>query len=191
MLSYKTCSDKELVDLLKSDDQAAFTEIYERYKAILYIFTYKRIGRREETRDLLHELFMTIWEKRATLNIAGALLPYLYTAVKNRIMDMVAREQVASRYLDQFQDYIDAGATPADDLVRHNQLLALIEIEIAALPEKMRQVFELSRHTNLNRKEIAEQLNISEQTVKSHMHHALKILKNRLGPLFALMFTIL
>ena len=106
-------------------------------------------------------------------------------------MDFVAHQQVASRYIDQFQEYIANAPRPADDLVMHRELLALIEREIAALPPKMRQVFELSRQTNLSRKEIAEELDISEQTVKSHMHHALKILKTRLGPLFIIVFTLL
>jgi DNA-directed RNA polymerase specialized sigma24 family protein len=52
----------------------------------------------------------------------------------------------------------------------------------------MRQVFELSRNTNYTRKEIAATLEISEETVKSHMHHALKILKAKLGSLMLLVF---
>jgi RNA polymerase sigma factor (sigma-70 family) len=67
-------------------------------------------------------------------------------------------------------------------------LLALIEKEIEALSPKMRQVFEMSRNTTLSRKEIAAELNLSEETVKSHIHHALKTLKTKLGPLFTLLF---
>ncbi|MNE57830.1 RNA polymerase sigma factor [compost metagenome] len=85
--------------------------------------------------------------------------------------------------MDIFQNYLDTNQNATDYLIRHNDLSALIEKEIAALPRRMREVFELSRKTNLSRKEIANELNLSEQTVKSHMHHALRILKTKLGAL--------
>ncbi|MBS1500585.1 MAG: RNA polymerase sigma-70 factor [Bacteroidetes bacterium] len=190
MADVSTLGDVDLTDLLKSGDHAAFTEIYHRYKGLLYIFAYKRVGDREEARDIIHELFTALWEKREALNITGNLLSYLYTSVRNRIMDRVARQKVAARYLDQFQEYIDSGHSPADHLARMRNLEELIEREIAALPPKMRTVFLLSRNTELSRKEIAEQLDLSEETVKSHMHHALKTLKGRLGPLFVLLFIL-
>ena len=188
MLSYGTLSDQQLASLLRDGDRAAFTEIYHRYKALLYIFAYKRIGQREEARDIIHELFLSLWTKHNTLEINTGLAPYLYTAVRNRIIDGIARQKNASRYIDSFQEYIDSANNTTDHLARHNQLLALIEKEIEALSPKMRQVFEMSRNTTLSRKEIAAELNLSEETVKSHIHHALKTLKTKLGPLFTLLF---
>ncbi|MNX69237.1 RNA polymerase sigma factor [compost metagenome] len=96
---------------------------------------------------------------------------------------MYKHKKVSQRYLESFQTYLDTEQNATDYLVRHNELSSLIEKEIAGLPHKMREVFELSRKTNLSRKEIAAELNLSEQTVKSHMHHALKILKAKLGPM--------
>lgn len=180
---YIKLSDNELVGLLKSGDRAAFTEIFNRYQALLYIFAYKKVGDREEAKDLIHELFLTFWEKRALLNICGGLPAYLFTILKNRIFDLYKHKKVSQRYLESFQTYLYTEQNATDYLVRHNELSSLIEKEIASLPHKMREVFELSRKTNLSRKEIAGQLNLSEQTVKSHMHHALKILKTRLGPM--------
>jgi RNA polymerase sigma-70 factor (ECF subfamily) len=187
MLPYHSFTDEELLSLLKTGDQVAYTEIYHRYKAVLYIFAYKRIGQREEVRDLIHEVFIRLWEKHDVL-IIKSLQPYLFTAVKNGIMDFVSHQQVAARYIDSFQEYVLENEGSTDHLVRHRELLSLIEREIQALPKKMRQVFELSRNTNYTRKKIAQDLAISEDTVKSHMHHALKILKNRLGPLFTMLF---
>jgi RNA polymerase sigma factor (sigma-70 family) len=65
-------------------------------------------------------------------------------------------------------------------LIRENDLLALIEKEIAALPEKMRVVFELSRKESMNRKEISEHLGLPENTVKTNMYRALKMLYRKL-----------
>lgn len=180
---YPKLPDSDLVRLLKQDDQNAYTEIFNRYKTLLYIFAYKKTNDREEAKDLVHELFMNTWEKRATANMPTGLAPYLFGMLKNRILDLYKHKKVSQRYLDTFQYYLNTDNNATDSLVRHNDLNSIIEKEIAALPEKMRQVFEMSRKTNLSRKEIAEELNVSEQTVKSHMYHALKILKTRLGGL--------
>lgn len=188
MSSYSAMSDAELALLLKEGNAFAYTEIYNRYKGLLYLFAYKRLGDREEARDLIHELFLSVWTKCNDINITSTLAAYLYTAVRNRILDLLSHRDVCLRYIENFQEYADSGHSSTDYLVRHNELLALIEQEIAALPPKMRQVFELSRKTDYSRKEIADELGLSEQTVKSHMHHALKILKVKLGSLFFLVF---
>ncbi len=188
MVLYREFSDTELIGLLKSGDKTAFTEIFNRYQSLLYIFAYKRIGEREEAKDLIHELFLTLWEKRESLNISGSLPAYLFTILKNKIFDLYKHKKVSQRYLDAFQNYLNTNQNASDYLVRHNDLSAVIEKEIAALPARMREVFELSRKTNLSRKEIASELNLSEQTVKSHMHHALRILKTRLGVFMILLF---
>lgn len=185
MERYNKLPDSDLVSLLKQDNQNAYAEIFNRYKTVLYIFAYKKIGDREEAKDLVHELFMNTWEKRSTANMPGGLAPYLFGMLKNRIFDLYKHKKVTARYLETFQDYLNTENNMPDHLVRHKDLNALIEKEISALPERMRQVFELSRKTNLSRKEIAAELNVSEQTVKSHMFHALKTLKARLGGLMA------
>jgi RNA polymerase sigma-70 factor (ECF subfamily) len=69
-------------------------------------------------------------------------------------------------------------------------LVELIEKEVAALPAKMRIVFELSRKANLTHREIAGQLDISEETVKKHIHHALKQLRVKLGILVYLYLSL-
>ncbi len=73
-----------------------------------------------------------------------------------------------------------------DHLVREKQMKAIIEREISKLPKKMRIVFELSRNEHLSHKEIAETLNLSEQTVTDQIKKALKILRTRMGMCFFL-----
>ena len=181
MNRYSKLSDSELLDQLQRGDRAAFSEIFERYHALLYIFAYKKINDREEAKDQVHELFTAIWEKHQELNVSGLILPYLYTVLKNQIFDLYKHKKVSQRYLDTFQGYLNIEPEAADFRVRHNDMTALIEKEIAALPEKMRIVFELSRNTDMSRKEIAEKLGLPEETVKSRMHSSMRILKNRLG----------
>jgi len=182
-------SDSQLISLLGEGDQNAFTEIYNRYNGLLYVFAHKRLQDREEAKDVIHELFLTLWNNRENLAITVSLSSYLYSAARNKIINIVTHKKVADRYIDSFQHYLDnISSDTTDHLIRRNELNAFIEAEIAALTPRMRLVFELSRKTSLTRKEIAEKLNVSEETVKSQMHSALKILKMKLGPLFILLF---
>src|ERR1700761_9287535 len=148
--------DNELLSLLSEGNARAYTEIYERYNGLLYIFAYKRLNDREEAKDIIHELFLALWTNRESLPRTTTLPAYLYTAVRNRIINTVTHQKIATRYIDSFQDYIQLSNNSTDHLVRHNELQQFIEKQIAELPPKTRVVFEMSRKTNLSRKEIAE-----------------------------------
>ncbi len=179
-------SDQQLAELLRKGDRLAFTEIYNRYKKLLYIFAYRRLGDIEEVNDLLHDLFLSIWTNREEIDIQYTLSTYLYSSVRNRIINIIAHKQVSAKYTESFNRFAATEYSSTDHLLRHNELSGLIDKEVERLPKKMRQVFELSRKTNYTRKQIALELGLSEETVKSHMHHALRILKVKFGPLLIL-----
>lgn len=188
MLDYSKYKDDELAGLLKSGDRKAYTEIYERYKRQLYLFAFKRLGNREEVKDLIHEIFLSLWINHEDLNIRYTLTTYLHSSVRNKILDILAHKKVSVKYIESFNQYKESEQDFTDYAIRHKELNAIIEKEIEALPDKMRQVFNLSRKSFYTRKQIAEELGVSEQTVKSHMHHALKILKLKLGSMLILAF---
>jgi RNA polymerase sigma-70 factor (family 1) len=181
-------SDHELVILLKEGDEAAYTEIYNRYKGVLYQHAYRRLPNQGEVDDIIHELFTTLWIKRETLIFKTNLAGYLYTAVRNRIINYIAHQQIASDYVESLQEFMDKGIAVTDYRVRLSMLQQVIEKEIENLPAKMREIFELSRKSQLSHQEIAFKLEISEKTVKNQVHNALKILRVRLGLIVYLYF---
>jgi RNA polymerase sigma-70 factor (family 1) len=184
MSSYNCLTDRELALLLQQGDDQAFTEIYHRYKGILYLHAYKRLQSKEDVKDIIHELFTTLWLKRDAIQINDNLAGYLYTAVRNRVIDCLARKKSETRYINGFQQFLDHGEAVTDFRVRERQLSETIEKEISNLPAKMREVFELSRKAHLSHREIAEKLDLSELTVKKHVNNALKILRGRLTAIF-------
>ncbi|RYE13029.1 MAG: sigma-70 family RNA polymerase sigma factor [Sphingobacteriales bacterium] len=84
-------------------------------------------------------------------------------------------------YINSLAASINEGNCSTDHKVRESSLAAIIEKEINELPEKMREVFVLSRKHHLSHKEIALQLGIEETTVKRQISNALKILRVKLG----------
>jgi len=190
MAAYNTLSDAELLSLLKEGDRKAFAEIYNRYKGLLYIHAFNKVRDEAEAADIVHDLFATLWDRHETLEIIGHLSGYLYTSTRNRIFKLIAKKSNAQTYITDITKSINDGHCITDHLVRQNMLTEIIEKEIASLPTKMRIVFELSRKANLSHKEIAEQLHISEETVKSHISHALKQLRVKLGILLYLYLSL-
>jgi RNA polymerase sigma-70 factor (ECF subfamily) len=186
---YSSLSDQQLSDLLRNGDKAAYTEVYERYFDPLYVHAVRKLGNVDDAKDLVQELFATLWHKHIELETAS-LAAYLFTSVRNRVLDIYSRQKVANKYIASFQDYLSSSHDSTEHLVREKQLTALIEKEIQALPDKMREIFELSRKANLSHREIAERLQISEQTVAKQVTNALKTLRVKLGVFVFIMMII-
>jgi len=181
MSAISALSDDELVSLLSNGDQAAYTEIYNRYHAALYIHVFNKIRSREESRDIVHDLFSNLWLRRTDLTLRTTLAAYLYTASRYRVFDLFARREVTSKYIESIDDFANRGDCITDHLIREKQFQAVIDREISALPEKMREIFELSRKGNLTHRAIADLLGLSEKTVKKQVNNSLKILRAKLG----------
>lgn len=181
MDSYGKLSDQELSDLLKSGNQFVFAEIYNRYKGVLYLHAYRMIQHREDAMDVVQELFANIWTNRETLTIKTTLSAYLYGAIRNRILDVIAHQKIVLKYTDSLQGFLDDGEMVTDNQIREKELNRIIETEISQMPPKMREVFELSRQQNLSHKEIASQLNISDKTVKKQVNKAIKLLRLKIN----------
>lgn len=181
MLAYQDLSDAELLKLLKASDYDAYTEIYYRFSGLLYVFVCKRINNADDSRDILQELFTKLWLKRETIEVSGPLAAYLYTAVRNTMLNFIEKNMAYKRLARSLDDYTDQEPVMSDHLIREKQLARLIEKEVDALPVKMRKAFLLSRNTGLTHSQIAQRLNLSKETVSSHTKRALKILRLKLA----------
>lgn len=189
MPDYNNCTDNELAALLINGDQRAYTQLYNRFKGILYVHAYRILQDKEDAKDIVQELFTVLWVKRDSLTLKTGIASYLYAAVRNRVFDKISSKKVESRYFESLKDFSLEEGYSTDSVVQEKELSALIEKEIAALPDKMRQIFELSRKNNLSHKEIATQLILSDKTVKKQVNNALRILRLKLGSLNTIFFT--
>jgi RNA polymerase sigma-70 factor (family 1) len=188
MSVYKDLNDFDLVALIKKDDHEAYREIYYRYTGILYTHAYSRLQNREEAKDVVQDIFSYLWSKRETIEFQSNISGYLYQSLRNKILNIIAHKKIESNYAGDLQIFLDLGKTDTDYLTRVNQLKAIVEKEIANMPVKMREFFELSRKNHLSHREIALELGISEKTVKNQINNALKILRVKLGILNYLLF---
>jgi len=189
MGAYSSLSDNELINLLKESDHSAYNEIYHRYFYQTYVHAYKKLRDEEQAKDIVQDVFAALWFKREH-NLPTSNLPgYLFTAVRNKIFDLFAHQQVKSKYIESLQVFMTKQTSePTDHLIRENDLKAYIEKEIQTLPPKMKRIFEMSRKENLSHKEIAEQLNVSENNVSKQVNNALRALRTKLGIIVCITF---
>lgn len=170
-------TDTELAVLLIHDDEAAFSELYVRYKDKLYYFCLHLLKSKEEANDIVQEIFIRIWESRSFINPDLSFSSFLYTMARNRIMnyfrdldiDIKVKEIIASQKITTEE------TTESQIIDTEYQEILLAAIE--QLPTQRQRIFNMSRIENMSHKEIATELNISVNTVQEHISEALKFIK--------------
>lgn len=180
MRPFEAFSDAALLDLFRSGDMQAYEELYQRYWSLLYIAACKVLRQEDDAKDIVQEVFLSLLQKGTELELTTSLSAYLYAAVRYKVLDRMRHLQVKEQYFSSLQHYTDAAAVLTDGKLLEKEFIEKMEAAIKLLPDKMRIVFELSRHEALSHKEIARLLQISDKTVKKQIANALKVLKIKL-----------
>jgi RNA polymerase sigma-70 factor (family 1) len=179
MTEYGAYTDQELINLLKLADMPAFNQIYSRYSGPLYKFAHSILKNEEECDDVLQNVFTWLWEHRESIRITS-LQAYLYAAVKFNLAGVI---RISNRRTEILAAAPVLQEAVEDDGLELKELVALVRSFTQLLPDRAKQIFEMSRNEYLTNKEIAQRLGISEKTVENQMNISLKKLKAHLGRL--------
>lgn len=187
MNSYTERSDRDLIVLLKGDDELAFTELYNRYWKKLFIVAANRLTHFEDAEEIVQDLFATLWHRRHTLDLSSELAHYLTVSVKYRVIKLLDKYHNQRRYINAIlsNDKVD---NSTQEQLAFDELREELAAYVNQLPEKCRLVFRLSREDGYSQKQIAETLQISEKTVEAHLGKAFKALRAKLA---SFMITLL
>jgi len=181
-----TLTDVQLLELLKIDRMDAFDELYDRYWKKLYIFAYKRVRSKDVAEEIVQEFLTNFWTKRSSLGIKSSFEGYIFTSVRNLVINFFAREARRDAYCQIHLRYNHDVDTSTEENIYAKDLYSNLQKELSYLPSKCRSVFELSRKEHKSNKEIAEELGISVKTVESHLTKAIKRLRFNLNSFFLL-----
>jgi RNA polymerase sigma-70 factor (ECF subfamily) len=169
---------------MAGDDQAAFASLYRQHWESLFVTTVRVIGNKEDAEDIIQEIFTSLWGRRKELKLTGPLAGYLRASVKYKAINYIEKNITRRHYLDSLNKAAEAGgAASPEALLRVKEVQKEIQMVVASMPPKMREVYRLSRQEQLNQREIADRLFISEETVKKHIHNALQLLRMALAKL--------
>jgi RNA polymerase sigma-70 factor (ECF subfamily) len=169
------------MQLIVLGDQAAFGELYNRYKDRMYYYFYRMLGNSpEQANDFLQELFMKLIEKPESYNPKFAFATWLYSVANNMCKNEYRRREIRKEYqaaeaLEPKIDYLD------DFSVEPEQLLEKVFATLDRLGEEHRSAFLLRYREGFSIKEVAEILELPEGTVKSRLFYAKKLLAEKLN----------
>lgn len=174
------CGEIELFRQFQQGHTAAFEEIYKRFSGLLYQHAFRMLANEADAQDIIQDVFANLWTKRAELNIPASPAAYLYVSTRNKVLNVISGKRSYQHHLDHLKQFISETDSSTIEQLNERELLLCIEKEVQQLPAKMREVFELSRKATLSHREIAQQLELSPETVKKQVSNAVRILKHKL-----------
>jgi len=181
MTSQKSIGKKEELD------KGSFENLFREYFPPLMAFSRKILVDEDDAREVVHQVFITIWEKRLEIDLSQSMKSYLFTSVHNRSLNVIRdRKKFSSVEVPDV-----AGELDVSSAIESMELEEKILEVIGSLPEKCRQVFELNRFEGLKYSEIAEKLDISVKTVENQMSKALKILREKLSKYMSILLWLI
>ena len=161
---------------IRDGDESVYETLFRTFAPGLCAFLTRYVGERAIAEELVQDVFLALWDQRATVCITGSVQAYLYTAARNRALNSLQHERVA----DRFRVATLARMHAADAVVQGEaECLAALEFNdaMAQLPARCRLVFTLQRTHGMTYGEVATCLGISVKTVEVQMGRALRTLR--------------
>lgn len=174
-------TDEQIMQKIKDKDPAAYNEVYDKLYRKLFLFAKSLIGNTEEARDIVTESFIKLWSQKNSFSNMVHLQVYFYTVIKNSCIDYLRKDKLRTKLENQL---IQSGTIHENVIERKYQEAELVQIlyeRINQLPERMQQVFKLTYLEGYSRAEVAQMLNLSENTIRNTNAAAMKALRLTLG----------
>ncbi len=167
--------DLLLLSQLTAGDKASFGLLYEKYWETVYAEGYKRLKDRDQAKDIVQDIFTSLWLRRETLRIEN-LPAYLKTAVRNRVFKILAKEKITHPFFD-FLHEIPSGAGGPDGNLLWQEFLRSYENFVGSLPPRKQLIFRLRFQEDLSTQEIAQRMGLSRKTVQNQIGRVIEHLK--------------
>ena len=169
MKSIINTQDKQLVSDLKKDDAVAFDRLFNKYGHPLFVYIDSIIKDEFEAEEAVQDIFYKIWEKRKKLNPELSFKSYLFTIALNTVKKLYRKKLREQKYRQELAVELNMNASSDRTIVEYQDLLSYVDTLIDKLPSARREIFILSKKEGLTNSEIAERLDLSEQTVKNQL----------------------
>ncbi len=168
-----------LIQKLGEDDMAAMEFLYVKYAPQVKSFVYAILKNDADTEDLVHDIFLKIWEERRKISQVTSFRSYLYSMTRNMVYNRLKKAKVHSRFIgttstNQVDQDIEKRLITRD-------LLQKIRKMMVKLPKQQRDIYEMNRDEDMTYNEISDKLGISPKTVQYHIGKVLIKLKKTIS----------
>lgn len=153
-------------------DQASFNQLFDHYWEPLFQYAYKITQSQQDSEEIVQDLFIHIWQKHSELAPVQSVNAYLFVALKNRLLNHLSRKKITMQPVDALRN--NASGYTSETLFENREQEKIIRRLSGNLPEKMRYVYLRHQLEGRTIREIAEETDSSEQTIRNQLNTALK-----------------
>ncbi|GAA4130978.1 RNA polymerase sigma-70 factor [Sphingobacterium kyonggiense] len=173
MKSNATEINEQLLEKIRQGDTAAFQELYFRMRSKVVGFSYKFLHSQEDAKELTQEVFVKLWEHREKIDSNKNIESLLFVMVRYSILDAWKRKLRHDDFLET-QSRIEQHQDSTSQYIDYQECYEVLIRSIESLPQQARKVYRLSREEGLTHQEIADQLQISTNTVSNHIKKSMR-----------------
>lgn len=187
-------SDAKELHLLASGDRRqswkAFENIFGRYQTRIYRMALRYTRSKELAEEVVQEIFLSLWLNRAKLDHVEAFDAYLFVSARNMMKAVVRKALNARNYEAEYASDRDALDISLEESIHHDHCKTLINEAMKLLSPQQHEIFRLAKVQGLSLDDVADEMNISKQTVKNHLTRAMKTMRATLQALLSLSVLI-
>ncbi len=173
-----------LLEKRHEDADTLFGQAYDAWYGPLFHLLLRLTGSEDHARDIAHDVFLRLWEKRDTIDTTNGVKSYLFAATRNATTDLFRKRKAERGYIAHFLASENPGgagdyATP-DTLAVSHEIELIVTYAVSRMPEQRRRVFGLSYGDGLSPAEIASLLDITPRAVSDHLYEARRAIQKLL-----------
>jgi RNA polymerase sigma-70 factor (family 1) len=172
--------ERALILRINEGDRSAFSVLYSRYLHVLYRYVYLFTKSKETSEDIVHNVFIKIWEHRTSLININCFKAYLYHCAKNLLLDEIRRNQTREKVLSLLTDGKEETGEELESRIIYGDYYRIAQDAINLLPERRKLIVEMRTKEDLSLDEIAQKLHISKFVVKKQLYTGLHFIKAHL-----------
>jgi RNA polymerase sigma-70 factor (family 1) len=180
-----------LVENIKKNDKASFSIVFTQYYKDLVTFSFGIVRNINTAEEIVQDVFVKLWENRASLTIDRSLKSYLLKAVQNLSLNWLQHLKVQSRFASYIKDHQLLSNNETENYILHSELEHNLEEALTKIPSEFVQAFRMNRFENLSYAEIAQKLGVSTRTIEVRISKALSLLRDALKEFLLLMILLL
>jgi RNA polymerase sigma-70 factor, ECF subfamily len=183
--------EKLLLGNIKNNDKASFSIVFTQYYKDLVTFSYGIVRNLNTAEEIVQDVFIKLWENRASLIIDRSLKSYLLKSVQNHSLNWLQHLKVQSRFVSYTRDHQLLSNNETENYILHSELEHNLQEALNKIPLEYARAFRMNRFENLSYPEIAQILGVSTRTIEVRISKALSFLRNELKEFLLLVIFLL
>jgi len=182
--------DERLMQEIKDGNVLAFDILYKKYSKRIFNFTYSILKSTEDSENIVQDVFLNLWGNRHKVEKNSSIKCYIFTIAYNSAISIIRKKIRESQFIEYLISLQDLEQNAVNIELEYNELKDTFNDIINHLPARQKEVYLFHNVEGLKYQEIAERLNISVNTIETHMSRALKTIQEKLGKssLLAMLF---